>query len=111
MLGFRLNWRGDDVLKRLQEAARKGIDDTMAASVLSAKGNHPGWRNITSTAEGSMSIYEPARTQGGVTYGIWGSRGVMYMIFLEMKHGSALRNASEKEYPSLRMRIQQHYGS
>lgn len=105
---FRVNWRGDGVRRRVDEAARKGIDDTMAAAAIEGKRSHPGWRNRTGTAEGSIAIYQPARKQGSATVGRWGSRGVNYFIFLEIKHGSALRNATDKEYPSLAQRIKEH---
>lgn len=107
---FRLDWRGDEVRRRLEEAARKGIDDTMAAATIGAKQSHPGWRNRTGTAEGSIRITRPARKQGAATVGRWGSQGVVYMRSLEFKRGSALRNSADKTYPSLGRRIKEQLG-
>jgi len=105
MSRWRIDWKGDDVRRHVEDAARKGIDDTMAASSIEAKTNHPGWKNITGTAEGSIGITQPAHKEGGLIVGRWGSRAVAYFIWLELKHGAALRNAADRIYPSLRRRI------
>lgn len=106
---FRIEaWHGSDVERRVMEASAKGIDDTMAACANSAKNDHPGWNNITGTAEGSIAILQPARKSGNAIAGIWGSMGVRYMIFLEILHGAALRGAADRNYPSLKKRIQAH---
>mgnify|MGYP001580242455 CR=1 FL=1 len=106
----RLHWNGDNVARRIREASRLGIDDTMAQCAITAKGSHPGWKNVTSNAEGSISIVRPAWVSqlGGKVIGWWGSKGVLYMIFLEVKHGAALRASADKNYPSLSRRIKQH---
>lgn len=98
---FRLHWNGDGVARHVEEAARKGINDVMAKSVVSGQRSHPGWRNRTGTAEGSVQIQEPAHRQGNAVLGRWGSRGVNYVIFLELKHGSFLRHSADIHYPSL----------
>jgi len=89
-------------------ASKRGIDDVLAAAVNEAKQNHPGWRNITGTAEGSMAIQQPAHEDRRGVVGRWGSMGVLYMIFLEILHGSALRHAADVTYPSLGRRIKEH---
>ena len=105
---FHLNWKGDQVAEKVQAAEIAGLNDTAAACVTEAKNNHPGWNNVTSTAEGSVAIWEPARRVGTFSRVIWGSRGVKYVIWLELKHGSFLRNAADKVYPSLQRRIKAH---
>ena len=94
--------------RHVREAAKRGIDDTMAACVNTGKSNHPGWKNITGTAEGSIAIQRPAEEQGGGVVGRWGSQGVRYMLPLEVNHGAALRSAADNQYPSLKRRIQGH---
>ena len=56
-----LIWNGDDVKAKVLAAAEKGIDKTMAAAVRDTKGSHPGWKNITGLAEGSVRIGVTAR--------------------------------------------------
>ena len=104
----KLHWNGDNVARRIREASRLGIDDTMAQCAITAKGSHPGWKNISTNAEGSIMITQPARNERGRTVGRWGSKGVLYMLFLEIKHGAALRASADKNYPSLSRRIKQH---
>jgi len=108
MAGSRLNWRGEQVRQRVLAAARAGIDDTMAACANDAKSSHPGWKNVTGTAEGSIAIQQPAHEDGRGAVGRWGSMGVLYMIFLEILHGSALRTSADRNYPSLARRIKGH---
>lgn len=105
-----INWRGGQVRGATTGAVKKGIDDTMAAAAISAKSSHPGWRNRTGAAEGSVGIIAPARERGDGVVGEWGSKGVNYVIWLELKRGSFLRNAGDKEYPNLVGRIKQHMG-
>lgn len=104
-----VNWRGDDVLRRVQRATEFGIDRTMADAVVESKRNHPGWKNKTGTAEGSIRIVKEAGENAlGGTSGEWGSTGVNYMIFLEVKHGSALRSAT-RVYRNLKRYIREEF--
>lgn len=105
---MRLNWRGGDVKRAVDEAVQRGIDDTMAAAVNEGKSNHPGWKNITGTAEGSIAIQVPARMERDGLVGRWGSQGVRYMLPLEVKRGAALRSAADNTYPTLSRRIKEH---
>lgn len=105
----------DELKRQSREELRKipleGVNRTMVACVLHAKRNHPGWRNITGVAEGSIDILQLAKLEGKEVIGRWGSRGVHYMIWLEIKHGSALRNAADVEYPKLAARIKRAFSS
>jgi hypothetical protein len=103
-----VKWYGQRVERRLIEAVRKGIDDTTSAAALYAKRHHPGWQNRTSTAEGSIRM-EPARVEGSWIRGRFGSFSVDYFIWLELKHGAALRNAADVEFPRLMGRIRGHW--
>ena len=100
-----LKWRGKEVSKKIKRAAEIGINDTMARSVTLAKQSHPGWNNVTGTAEGSIRIVEPAKQARGSIFGRWGSAAVHYFLYLELFHGSALRSAAAKTYPQLAKRI------
>ena len=107
-MASRFTWRGAQVRARLYRAAVAGVDDTTAATAIQAKGNHPGWQNRTGTAEGSIRS-EPARQQGNRVRGRVGSFDVDYFIWLELKHGSALRNAADLVFPTLPSRIRDHF--
>ena len=98
-------WFGDKVKRKVRRAAKDAINETMAEAVLHAKRNHPGWKNRTGTAEGSIRIIEFAHREGSRTVGLWGSIGVNYMIWLELKHGSALRSAGDATYSNFKDRI------
>ena len=100
-----LEWLGDKVLAETKRRAIKGVNLTMAEAVVLAKNNHPGWRNITSKAEGSIRIISGARQISGGAQGTWGSTGVGYMLWLELNHGGALRGAAAIAYPLLARNI------
>lgn len=103
-------WRGEELKEKFRQAAKVGIDDVMASCTIDAKSDHPGWQNRTGNAEGSIKIVEPARDRGQEVVGEWGSADVDYMIWLELKHGSALRNAADNNYHTLAGRIAQQLG-
>ncbi len=94
-------WNGDKVKRKARRAAKDAINETIAEAVRHAKQNHPGWKNRTGTAEGSIRVIEFAHREGNRTVGLWGSIGVDYMIWLELKHGAALRSAGDATYPKL----------
>jgi len=96
-----LHWNGDRILAKTRMASKAAINETMADSVIHAKRHHPGWQNRTGTAEGSVRIITMAKGEGRKVYGEWGSMGVNYVIWLELKHGSFLRNAADHLYPYL----------
>lgn len=108
-MASRLMWYGDAMKRRVSRAAKAGIDDTTAAAAIYAKGNHPGWRNQTGTAEGSIRNEAAEHVGLNRIRGRFGSWAVDYMIWLELKHGSALRNAADVEFPTLGARIHAHY--
>lgn len=102
----RLNWRGDDVVKRTMAAARRAVDQTTADAVVDAKTSHP-WRNRTGTLEGSIQL-RPARAVGSTVTGLWGSFDVNYAKFLEADPDwEFLQPAANRQYPKLAGRIRQ----
>jgi hypothetical protein len=104
-----LDWRGQQVLGKVLKAVERGVNVTMAAAVLDTKGNHPGWRNITGFAEGSVRIINFATRSGKRVSGEWGSLGSLggkrnknnYVFWLEVKHGAFLRKSADRNYPNL----------
>lgn len=77
-----LKWNGDNILRRINRASRVGINRTMGQCVLVAKQDH-AFTNRTTIAEGSISVVTGAVTQGDKSFGIWGSKGVIYFKYLE----------------------------
>ncbi len=108
-----VEWNGDAILSKLRRAQSAGIDQLIAACVLDTQGNekHPGWKNVTGTAEGSVRIVSFAKEDGDRVVGIWGSAGVGYVIYLELRHGAFLRSSADRNYPSLSQRIKANYNN
>jgi hypothetical protein len=94
-------WSGDKISKKFARASEKAVNEVMEAAVKTAKFNHPGWKNITTLAEGSVQIIKFAKFSNGVVVGLWGSKNVNYVIWLELNHGSFLRRSADVEYPKL----------
>ena len=135
--GFRLDWKGDQIKDRLLNAARQGIEETMAACVVDAKHNVPV---ATGTLQGSIQ-YEPPRIERNKAIGLWGSFDVVYAASVEtgirpkvrkrrrgIKRAAKgqgvrrvetrknkgrknfLRGAADKEYPKLAGNIRRRFG-
>ena len=102
---MKLRWNGKQVSKNVEAAAKRGIDKTMAAAVISAKRGHGGWKNRTGAAEASVRIVQFAKRYRKGAVGIWGSADIDYVIWLELKHGSFLRNAAARNYRRLAANI------
>lgn len=105
-----VDWRGDEIQKKILDQAKQAIDQTTAAAVRYAKSNHP-WKNVTSTLEGSIMM-KPSVYRGGLLIGEWGSFDVRYAIFLELGTSKMpaypyLRPAADAEYPNLAKRLQE----
>lgn len=105
-----LEWRGPEVAERVRAASLAGIDETLAACVVTAKADYrPGHGLVTAALQGSVQM-RPAEMQGDVGVGLWGSFDIDYAIYVEM--GTALmaaqaqlRHAADQHYPSLAERI------
>lgn len=78
-----LKWRGDELIRKVQEAQVYGVNATMAQCVEQAKNNH-AWNNQTGTLEGSIAIAEYATREGSGVVGTWGSRDVRYARIHEL---------------------------
>ena len=121
----RVDWKGDDVAKKVVEATAWGVDKTTSECVHDAKEHVPF---VTGTLEGSLRI-EEAEQHGDRVTGRWGSFDVQYALAVEMGNPSLavnsgddsrefvkgtprntgnnrfLRGAADKEYPKLADRI------
>ena len=100
-----VNWKGKAVVDKIRRAAAAGINETLAECVAQAKNDHPGWNNVTTTAEGSIRVQQPAAAGAAELAGSWGSVGVDYFIHLEYFYGHALHNAADTMYRTLNDRI------
>ena len=105
--GYRLDWKGNEVKRRILQAARRGIDETMGACVEDAQPNTPV---VTGNLRRSIKIQELAQQRGDTVSGLWGSADVNYALWVETgargRPGvNMLRGAASKEYPKLSGRI------
>lgn len=109
MAGDGFKWFGKKIQQKAGKAAERAVNQVMREAVKSAKQNHPGWDNITTAAEGSVRILDFAKFRSGVAVGLWGSRNVNYVIWLELNHGSFLRRAGDIEYKRLPSRLAENF--
>lgn len=99
-----LDWKGDEIQKKMEAAIKRGINQTMSAAVINAKKNHT-FKNRTGTLEGSIRPVVAAHKQGSEFVGLWGSADVAYALPVEFRL-PFLRPAADAEYPNLARNIQ-----
>ncbi len=87
-----LDWKGDEIKRRMDMATRIGINQVMAQCVGGSKRDHP-FTNRTGTAEQSIRIAMAAEQRGNKTTGIWGSVMNAYFKYLELGT-TAMRGAT-----------------
>jgi hypothetical protein len=105
-----LDWLGDKLEKRVEGASKRAIDRTTEAAAEYARQHHPGWKNVTQTAQDSIGT-NPARLQkrqirGNVT---GGAGDAFYLLILEVKNGAALRTAADVNFPDVARRLELEY--
>ncbi len=110
-VSFRLDWKGPAIDRAIADRAiPNAMNDTTATAAIAAKSSHPGWRNRTGIAEGSIRG-DPAKKVGAGTWlALFGSFDVNYFIWLEIgargRSGDhTIRRAADKEFPKLADRI------
>lgn len=132
-----LKWFGRKVTEKMRRAQVAGVNETLGASVVHAKQNHP-WQNRTGALEGGIQIVEfAAPKEGGGVKGVWGVTDARQARILEeggtIKAKSAkalhfviggehvvvkqvtippypyLRPAADETYPSLARRIRRNF--
>ena len=129
-MASRVNWRGDELKRKLARAAMLAVDATMSAAIIHAKsghgaGAHGAGRFVTQSGElerGTRIVQKAKLTRTGVV-GRWGVRGVVYARRIELGFQGKdrlgrviptrpfpyLRPAAEKEYPNLRSRMRRAF--
>jgi hypothetical protein len=105
-----LEWLGDDIQERVEQASIRAIDRTTEEAAEYAQNNHPGWVSRTGVAEGSIGT-NPARKlrrtiRGNVT---GGADDAFYLLILEVKNGAALRTAGDVVFPRVQARLAEEY--
>ena len=120
-----IKWRGDELIRKKNKAIAMALNIVAKQSVLEAINNHPGWISGPTTkpyrtglAEGSIRVkdHATARKREVVWGSVWGGSQFSnirvsrrtgrlhtsnYVWYLEFDHGSFLRNAADKIYPTL----------
>lgn len=106
----RLYWLGDDIQKRVERAALRAIDRTTEAAAEYAREHHPGWRNITGTAEASIGTTKARKLRRALRGGVTGGAGdAFYLLILEVKKGAALRTAGDVVFPQVADNLADEY--
>lgn len=103
-------WYIDDLKRRARSAALDAINETNDETAKYTRAHHPGWKNRTGEAERSIvfapaDMIRPRLARGRVGSTLW------RFLFLELKHGSALRNAGDVEFPKLADRLRRKFGA
>lgn len=106
-----LNWRGSQVTRNVERAARLGVDATMQKAIQDAKSDHRGvtaardLEGITGKVSGrrfvtgginrkpgdpggdlerSIRITQPAKRDSKGVFGRWGAKGIIYARRIEL---------------------------
>ena len=88
--GYSLNWNGPLLIAKMRQAQPAAIADVTTAAAEAAAANTP-----VDTGRAQRSVQAlPATRHGNRTGARWGSFGVPYYIFLELR-GNMLRNAAD----------------
>lgn len=113
-----LDWRGEEVSRKIIAATKWGIDKVLSECVVQAKknwiraprGTPPGppggFPTVrTSALQGSIEM-RPARETSDAIIGLWGSFDIDYAIYVETGTGKMgarpyLRPAADQHYPKL----------
>lgn len=134
-----LEWKGKDIERKLNEAQKLGINETVSDAIVYAMRNHE-WKNVTGTLQGSIGVSEFAHRVAKGWRSVWGSLDVSYALALELgftgtvkvrahtrrtKRGSVkvsahsrnidrdaqpfLRPAADAIYPNLAGNIRKHF--
>ena len=78
-----LVWKGEAVIAEMRAAQIAGVNATMGACIVEAKGNHP-WQNRTGVLEGGIDIADYAHADADGVAGAWGVRDVVYALIQEL---------------------------
>ncbi len=81
-MSVRLDWKGDELAKKVTRASETALRQTGTAAVAEARADHPGWHSRTGAAEASIAASPPATDARG-TRSFFGF-GLRRGIFLEL---------------------------
>jgi hypothetical protein len=108
-VAFRMTWRQAAIERHLDDATKKGLNDTMRACVSAAKHNAP----VLTGALRNDIDFRPAEQSGSRIVGRWGNWTIPYSVYQEYgtiyisaKH--YLQRAKDQEYPHTAARIRSH---
>ena len=94
--GFTLQWNGAAILAKTRTAQAAAVAEVTTLAAAAAAADTP-----VDTGRAQRSVQaQPAQSQDNRTGASWGSFGVPYYIFLELR-GNMLRNAADQHYPQL----------
>ena len=134
---FEVDWKGDDIKRRMLTASIKGVEEVIVDCVNDAQ-DHVPYR--TGAYHDSIrSNEEGVQVEREVVFGEWGSYGIRYALAVELGDPSlvgdtdlgmerdeddkftqtvrnkgnqgSLRKASDKNYPNLAGRIKENFDS
>lgn len=104
-MSVRLEWRGQDVLRKLERATTAAIDDVTGRAAQDARSNH-WWKSRTRRLAGEVEN-EPAKRVGRLKvrgrFGTTKTRG-FYGLFHE-RRTPFLRPAADRHFPRLAREI------
>lgn len=91
----KVDWNGDDVMRRMAAAAAVGVNLTMGDCVRGARREHE-YVDQTGFLTASTDIREPAHLDGTMVEGTWGS-DADYALFVEIGTSRIGPTATERE--------------
>ena len=108
MSGYSLRTNFPRLIRRTREAARLGINETLAIAVQIAVPLTPFlWGFLRRSIR-----FQPAQVQGDRIVGKWGSFDIIYALRQELFHKTKkhyLKKAADKAYPTLTARIRRQW--
>jgi hypothetical protein len=103
-MGFRLTWKGDDILAKVRGAEPKAIEGVTGAAAAGVRSDHPGWHRRTGSGERSI-VAEPVQIRGTSIVGAIGFeiRPVLFQDrgFRSHPGDRALERAADREFRKL----------
>lgn len=107
-----INWKGNELIKKMNRAEARGINEIVKKAIVYALAHHPEWVYRTGVAENSITQKQFATPRKPVA--LWGSVWTAlgksnYVWYLEFFHGSFLRKSADVNYPDLAKTIKKAF--
>lgn len=107
-MNVRLDWRGEDIQKRMREAEEGALEETVQLAAARAQAVHPGWESRTGETEASIQprALQRQRARTTAAFGF----GVRHGVFLELGFlgrpgAQTVQTAAREHFPQLAARI------